>query len=154
MIPKFPSTVFSSQKCEIPHDEFAMLDETDMAKRETVGKRLKRARLELGMGVPELVEKIKRDYRAEVGITTVHFIEKDRVPNPGLKTIEFIALGDGLDPLEVFALGLDEPPELEPGFKQSQFAQLWKSYSKLDKEQKAFVDDYIETLIQKINRWR
>jgi len=135
-------------------DEFAILSDEDMAKRETIGKRLNSARLELGMSVPQLTKKIDEDHRAEIGESTIRDIEKDKTPNPGFKTIEFIALGVGLDPLEVIGLGLDDPPHFEPGFKVSQFGQLWKSYSGLDKEQKAFVDDYIETLILKIDRWR
>lgn len=138
----------------ISPDEFVMLSDTDMAKRETIGKRLKTAREALGLSVPQLREKIKQDHRAEVGNSTIRDIEGDKSPNPGFKTLEFVALGVGLDPLEVIGLGLDDPPELEPGFKQSQFAQLWKSYLRLGREQKAFIDDYIETLIDKIDKWR
>lgn len=152
---KLVSSTFSSPLNEISLGECVILPPTGMAKRETIGKRLNRARLDLGMSVPQLREKIFEDHRAEVGESTIRDIEKDKTPNPGFKTVEFIALGVGLDPLEVLSLGLDDPPEMEPGFKQSQFAQLWKSYSKLTKkEQRAFVDDYIETLIEKINRWR
>lgn len=139
---------------EIPQDRFAILSDTEMAKRESIGKRLNRARLDLGMSVPQLREKIFQDHRAEVGESTIRDIEKDKTPNPGFKTVEFISLGVGLDPLEVLSLGLDDPPEIDPGFKESQFAQLWKNYKKLDKEQKAFVDDYISTVIEKVNRWR
>lgn len=139
---------------EILREEFRILDETDMAKRETMGKRLKRARLELGLGVPELVKKIKQEYRAEVGETTIHYIEKERISNPGLKTVELIALGVGLDPLEVLSLGLDDPPELEPGFRESQFAQLFKLYQKVEKEQRPFCDELIKMLKERMERWR
>jgi transcriptional regulator with XRE-family HTH domain len=151
---KIMSNDFSLPLREISQDEFVILSDEDMAKRETIGKRLNSARLELGMSVPQLRKKIDEDHRAEIGESTIRDIEKDKTPNPGFKTIEFIALGVGLDPLEVIGLGLDDPPEMEQGFKASQFAQLWKSYSKLDKEQRAFVDDYIETLILKIDKWR
>lgn len=148
------STTFSREPNEISKDEYVILPPTEMAKRETIGKRLKTARLDLGLSVVQLVEKTLEDHRFEVGASTIRDVEADRTPNPGFKTIEFIALGVGLDPLEVISLGLDDPPELEPGFKASQFAQLHKSYAKLDREQRAFVDDYIETLIEKINKWR
>lgn len=148
------STVFSVTPHGISQDEYVILPFTDMGKRESIGKRLKSARLDLGLSVPQLVEKIFEDHRFEVGASTVRDVEADRTPNPGFKTIEFIALGVGLDPMEVISLGLDDPPEMEPGFKASQFAQLHKSYAKLAKEQRAFVDDYVETLIEKINKWR
>jgi len=148
------SNKISCRSSEISPFDFAMLLDEDMAKRETIGKRLKTARLNLGMSVPQLRGKIFEDHRAEIGASTIRDIEGDKTPNPGFKTLEFIALGVGLDPLEVIGLGLDDPPEMESGFKASQFAQLHKSYAKLDKEQRAFVDDYIETLIEKINRWR
>lgn len=154
MISKTASSEFSPTSSEISLEEYVILSDTDMANRETIGKRLKTARLDLGLSAPQLVEKILEDHRAGVGASTIRDIEADKTPNPGFKTLEFIALGVGLDPLEVISLGLDDPPEMEQGFKVSQFAQLHKSYSKLNKEQRAFVDDYIETLIEKINKWR
>lgn len=151
---KNESSGFLSNAHGILPTEFVMLSDEDMAKRDSIGKRLKTARLSLGLSVPQLREKIFDDHRAPIGASTIRDIEGDKTPNPGFKTLEFIALGVGLDPLEVISLGLDDPPEMESGFKVSQFAQLHKSYAKLDKEQRAFVDDYIETLIEKINRWR
>jgi transcriptional regulator with XRE-family HTH domain len=125
-----------------------------MSQRETIGKRLNRARLELGLSVPELREKIFRDHRFEVGESTIRDVEKDKTPNPGFKTIEFIALGVGLDPLEVISLGLDDPPELEPGFTVSQFAQIDRIYRRVRKDRRPFADEFIRMLIQAMERWR
>ena len=125
-----------------------------MAKRESIGKQLKTARLELGLSVPQLREKIFRDHRFEVGESTIRDIEGDKTPNPGRKTIEFIALGVGLDPLEVFAMGLDDPPELEPGYKESQFAQIQRIYGVVKKTEKPFIDDLIKILIEQMERRR
>lgn len=125
-----------------------------MAKLESVGKRLKTARLELGLSVPQLSEKIFRDHGFPVGGSTVRDIERDRTPNPGRKTIEFIALGVGLDPLEVFAMGLKDPPELEPGYKESQFAQLARVYGTVKKTEKPFIDGLIKMLIEQMERRR
>ena len=125
-----------------------------MSRRETIGQRVKRARLDLRISVPQLVEKIRRDHRVEVGETTIRDIERDRSPNPGLKTIEFVALGVGLDPLEVMILGLHDPPEMEPGFTESQFAQLGRVYKQVRKDKRPFADEFIEMLIERMERWR
>lgn len=125
-----------------------------MAKQESIGARLNRARLELGMSVPQLREKIFRDHRFELGESTIRDVEGDRTPNPGRKTIEFIALGVGLDPLEVFAIGLDDPPELEAGYTETQFAQLARVYKKVGKEYRPVADELVKMLIEKMGRWR
>jgi transcriptional regulator with XRE-family HTH domain len=125
-----------------------------MSPRETIGKRLKKARLDQRMSVPQLVEKIKQNHHAKVGASTIRDIEKDKTPNPGRKTVTFIALGLGLDPLEVLSLGLDDPPELEPGYTESQFAQLGRVYKQVRKDKKPFADELIKMLIEQMERWR
>ena len=125
-----------------------------MPQQETIGERLQRARLDLGMSVPQLREKIFRDHRAPVGESTIRDIENDKTPNPGFKTLEFISLGVGLDPLEVIGLGLGTPPELEPGYKESQFAQLARIYGTVKKTEKPFIDDLIKILIEQMERRR
>lgn len=152
MQPNDVSTFISRNERGMSRDEFCILSDTDMAKRETMGKRLHRARMDLGMSVPQLREKIFQNHRAEIGESTIRDIEKDRTPNPGFKTLEFIALGVGLDPLEVIGMGLDDPPEFESGFKESQFAQLWKKYLKTAKDRRPFADDYIKMLIKLLDQ--
>jgi transcriptional regulator with XRE-family HTH domain len=123
-------------------------------KRKTIGQSLATARERTGASVPVLVKKILDYYGRDIGESTVRDIEKDKTPNPGIKTIETIALGLGLDPLEVISLGLDSPPEMEPGFKASQFARLWKVYSRVSREKRPFADENIQSLIDKLDRWR
>jgi transcriptional regulator with XRE-family HTH domain len=123
-----------------------------MAKRESIGTHLKKAREATGMSVPQLMQKIRDEYGKVIGETTIRDTEKDRTPNPSIKVIEFIAIALRLDPLEVISLGLDDPPELEPGFKVSQFAQLWKSYSKLEKGQRPLYDEFLKMLIERMDR--
>lgn len=106
------------------------------------------------MTVPDLVRKIKTDHGKKIGASTVRDIEKDKSRNPGIKTVEFIALGLGLDPLEVVGLALNNPVEMEPGYKVSQVAQLWKTYSQVAKDRRPFADDYLQTLIEKFADWR
>lgn len=125
-----------------------------MAKRETIGQRLKTARLDLGLSVPQLREKIFRDHRAPVGESTIRDIENDKTPNPGFKTLEFISLGVGLDPREVISLGLDDPPELDTGYKETQFAQLARIYGTVKKTERPFIDDLIKILIEQMERRR
>lgn len=148
------SSVFSTKVNNIVLDEFVMLSNTDMPKRETVGSRLYKRRMELGLSLTQLRDKILQDFRFETGQSTIRVIENDKVPNPGIKTVEFLALGVGLDPMEVIGLALDDSPEVESGYKESQFARLYQSYKKLNREQRAFIDESVEMLISKIDKWR
>lgn len=148
------SSDFSPTASEISRDEYVILPPNEMAKRDSIGKRLKTARQALGMSVPQLREKIDRDFRAPVGESTIRDIEGDKTPNPGFKTVEFISLGVGLDPLEVIALGLDDPPEMESGFKETQFAQLARIYPTVKKSEKPFIDELVKVLIEQMERRR
>jgi transcriptional regulator with XRE-family HTH domain len=109
--------------------------------------------LDQGLSVRQLRAKISEEHSADVSESSILGIEKDRTPNPGFKTIEYIALGVGLDPLEVISLGLDDPPELEHGFKESQFAQMWRAYKQIGKEQKPFADELIKMVRERLSRW-
>lgn len=155
---KTMSSILSRNEREITlvqgEDEFYILSDAAMPKRETIGSRLYKRRLELGLSLAQVREKIYDDFKFAMGETTIRVLESDKVPNPGVRTLEFLALGLGLDPLEVIGLGLDDSPETESGFKESQFARLWQNYKKLDKEQKAFIDESVEMLITKIDKWR
>jgi transcriptional regulator with XRE-family HTH domain len=133
---------------------FDMLRPENMPQQKTIGQRLKTARLEQGMSVPQLVKKIFEDHRAEIGESTVRDIERDKTPNPGFKTIEFISRGLGLDPREVIGLGMDDPPELDSGFTESQFGMLGRAYKKIRKDKRPFADELIKMLIAQMERWR
>lgn len=137
----------------IPSEDFAILPPTEMAKRETIGERLKRAREELGLSAVQLREKILEEYRFEVGASTILATEDDKAPNAGRKTIEFMAKGVNLDPLEVFALGLDDPPELDPGYSESFVARMYRLYKKVRKEHRPVADDWVRTMLEKLERW-
>lgn len=125
-----------------------------MAKRETIGARLKRAREQAGMSVPQLVQTIRDVHNRDVGESTVRDAENDKTPNPGIKTVEAMALGLRLDVLETISLGLDSSPEFDKGFKASQFGRLWSSYSTLNKRRRDFADEYIQMLIDRIAHWQ
>lgn len=148
------SSTISPYGHEIPRDEYCILPLTGMGKRETIGKVLNKARLELGMSVPQLQEKILQDHRAEIGQTTIRDLEKDKTPNPGVKTIEFVALGVGLDPMEVMALALDDPPEQDSGFTETQFGQLHRLYKKVEKDERPFIDEMIKMLREQMEKRR
>jgi transcriptional regulator with XRE-family HTH domain len=125
-----------------------------MTRRQTIGQLLQQAREQAGLSVPQLVQRIREVHDKDIGASTIRDIEKDKTPNPGVKTLEFISLGVGLDPLEVISLGLDNSPELEPGFTESQFAQLGRTYKKVPKDKRPFADEFIRMLIQTMERWR
>lgn len=125
-----------------------------MVKKETMGMRIARARDEAGLSYAQLKAKIEKDFRADIGESTIRAIEGDVPPNPGIKTVELICLGLGLPPLEVIALKLDDPPETEQGFTESRFAAMWREYSRKCSRapagKRAPVDMLIELVIEKI----
>lgn len=126
-----------------------------MAKRQTIGQRVQDARLKAGItSVPQLTQRILDLYGKDVGASTVRDIEKDATPNPGIKTVEYIAKGVGLDPLEVIGLALDDPPESDRDYTDTQFAQLSKVYKKVNKENKPFADQLVQMLVEQMDRWR
>lgn len=130
-----------------------------MVKRESVGQRLKRARLEQGMSVPQVVTKVLEDHGFDVSASTVRGVEADATPNPGIKTIKAIALGVKLDPavvigLVVVGLVLEESPESERGFSSSQLARLWRECQTLTNGQRTFVDQLLTMLMETVDRWR
>jgi transcriptional regulator with XRE-family HTH domain len=125
-----------------------------MSRKETTGKQLKRVRMEQGLSVPQLVEKILRDHGETIGASTIRDVENDKTPNPGRNTVAKIARGLGLDPLEVLGLGLGNPPELDAGYTETQFAQLSRAYKQVRKDKKQVADDLVKMLIEQMERWR
>lgn len=126
-----------------------------MPKRQTIGERVRAARLEAGIdSIPQLTQRILDTCGQTVGQSTVRDIESDSTPNPGIKTLEHVARGVGLDPLELISLGLDDPPELDRGYSETQFAQLARTYKKVNKEKRPFADMLVRMVIEQIDRLR
>jgi transcriptional regulator with XRE-family HTH domain len=125
-----------------------------MAKRQTIGQRLRQAREQAGLSVPQLVQRIRELHGKDVGASTVRDAENDKTPNPGIKTIECIAKGVQLDPMEIIGLALENPPESEPGYSETQFAQLARVYKKVSKENRPVADQLVKMLIEQMERWR
>lgn len=126
---------------------------TTMVRRKTMGKRLEEARLALRMSLKDVQERISRDFRSDIGETTIRMTEKDRFPNPGIKTIELIARAVDLPPLEVIALHLDEPPPTnEEAFERSRFGQMYRLYKEKSPARKAWYDEHLDMLLDKMKR--
>lgn len=125
-----------------------------MEKRETMGEFLKKARLKARRTPKQLRERILAFYGAEAGESTIRDIENSATPNPGIKTVEYIARANGLDPLQVIALHLDNPPELKPGYTATQFAQLSDVYKRVRKDKKVFADELVRILIENLEQYR
>lgn len=116
---------------------------------------MRAARLEAGIdSVPQLTQRILDMCGQTVGRSTVRDIENDKTPNPGIKTLEYIAKGVQLDPLALISLGLDDPPELDRAYSETQFAQLARAYKKVKKENRPFADQLVRMLIEQMDRWR
>lgn len=134
-------------------DGEVILPAIQMVRKETAGMRLSRARLEAGLSYAKLASKIEKEFRAEIGESTIRSIEQDIPPNPGIKTIELICRGLGLPPLEVFALMLDEPPaETTNGFTESRFAEMWKEYLRAPAGKRGPADMLIEMVISQLRK--
>lgn len=119
-----------------------------------MGKRLKRARLEAGMSVAQLQEKIYRLYRAEIGETTIRYIEREKTLNPGYKTVEFISLGLGLDPIQILRMGLEDVEDITERPTDARLAHLWKLYAEIKAERRPFADEWIKMMTEKFEEWR
>lgn len=156
------STTFSIYETEISLRGSGMLrgpmarrpSKAEIAKEipKEMGNFLESSRLRQGLTLKRVKEIAEEDFRFELGATTVRDTENSVSANPGIKTIEGIALALGEDPLSVIAMALDEPLENSPGFKRSQFASLYMKYSKIeDPHRKRLIDDFLSMLIQKIN---
>lgn len=122
-----------------------------MVKRETIGQHLKREYEAQEMSAVKLSEKILREYGFEVGASTILATLDDKTPNTGRKTLEFICLGLGLDPLQVFAIGLETPQELDPDSKFGHMARLYKEVAKSIKPR---IDLLLEILVEQMKRRR
>ena len=126
-----------------------------MAKRLTIGERVRAARLDAGIiSVPQLAQRILQLYGKTIGESTIRDIENDKSHNPGIKTVEYIAKGIGLDPLEVINLGLDDPPETDREYTATQFAHLARIYKKVNKANKPVANQLVKMLIEQMERWR
>jgi transcriptional regulator with XRE-family HTH domain len=124
-----------------------------MVRRKSMGKRLEEARLALRMSLKDVQERIAGEFRSDIGETTIRAAEKDRFPNPGIKTIELIAKAVDLPPLDVIALHLDEPPSSnEEAFEKSRFGQLYRLYREKGPARKAVYDEYLDMLLEKMKR--
>ena len=120
-----------------------------MAEEETMGSRIRRAREELGLSVLALRDKIQLEFRAEIGETTLRELERDKPPNPGIKTVEMVARGLGLRPLDLIALALDEDMEdaaakLDLDFSKTRFIWFWKAYQNSSSRKRAMVDAMLQ----------
>jgi transcriptional regulator with XRE-family HTH domain len=129
----------------------------DMVKRETMGQRLRRARQEFGLSQAQLREKIANELGEDIGETTIREIERDRPPNPGIRTIELLARGVELPPLEVIALGLkvelqEAAGKAEREFNRGRFMRLWKLYQQAAARERKLVDEVLQMLSDRLGK--
>ena len=143
------SIEISGIKNDLPRDEFYILSDNPMPKREEPGKYLEKARKREGLTLVEAKERAEL-FRAEIGATTIRDVEAGRTGNPGVKTLEAICLAAGEDPLKVTAMYFEHPPEQEPGFQESQWAQMWKRYSKAKPDKRKFVDQLLAMAMKQL----
>jgi transcriptional regulator with XRE-family HTH domain len=122
-----------------------------MPRRKTMGETLKEARLSLNMSMADVQQRIEKEFKSTIGETTIREAERDRFPNPGIKTIELIARALYLDPLDVIALALDNPPaERIEAFEKSRFGQMREIHSRLKPARQAWYDEWFDVLIERM----
>lgn len=118
-----------------------------------MGTVLREAREAQGLTLKALARKIRTIHRAEIGTTTIRQVEQEIVPNPGLKTIELICRGLELPPLEILALGLDDPPpENMQRFSQSRLAALSEVYEALPPQRKVLWDEVLDMVFDRMRK--
>lgn len=105
-----------------------------------MGARLREVRLEQGLSTTDLSKKIHRDYGRRTSHSTILILE-NRDVDSGFKTVESVALGLGLDPLEVLALGMEETPKPEGLIKQ-----LAEAYRQVREDKKPIADKFLDML--------
>ncbi len=124
-----------------------------MVRRQKAGQRIRETRQAQGLSLKALAEKIREEFRYEIGESTIRVTEQDEFSNPGIKTIEMIARGLGLPPLEIIAQYLDDPPpETTERFSRSRLAVLADVYEVLPARRKVWFDDFIEMLIDRMRK--
>jgi transcriptional regulator with XRE-family HTH domain len=124
-----------------------------MAKRKTMGKRLLEARQALGMTRKDVQDRIRDEFGATIGETTIRAAELDQFPNPGIKTIELHARAVDLSPLEVIAQHLDEPPaEKTHRFSKSRFGIMSEIYEALPPDRKLLFDEMLDMVMERMRR--
>ena len=118
-----------------------------------MGKALVEARNRLGISRKDVQDRISREFKQDVGETTIRAAENDQFPNPGIKTIEMIARAVDLPPLEVIALHLEEPPpETKQRFSRSRFAVISEIYDMLPADRQIWYDDMLEMIIERMRK--
>lgn len=128
-------------------------DSGRMVKPETVGQYLERVRRGQGLSLNDLERLIK----GEVSSSNISKVERDVSGNPGVKTIEAIARGLGLQPLDVIGRFLERELEItagktERGFSKSRLMRLWKLYAGASPQMKTLVDEIVQMLIDRLSR--
>lgn len=151
---------FSQNSDGIPFDDFDMLADmprTAAAKAKNKGNRkpkpgrkpttdfqkfLVALVRETGMSATEFQEfSDARGWRVPASTLTTTLFEST---NPGIKTVEAIAITLGKDPLAVMAKALDTPPEDQmEGFGTSLLATAWNFYKALDEQGRQYFEHYV-----------
>jgi transcriptional regulator with XRE-family HTH domain len=116
-----------------------------MRRRLPPGEILSRNLKEAGVTVPEAVRRaLAKGYK--ISNNTLNYILRDETENPGLFTIEAIAVAINKAPeqlaAEFFGIRSDDP-----NFKGSQFAMLHEFYKGLTPQQKQKAGPFIDGLL-------
>lgn len=98
------------------------------------------------------VERQARRRGGKLGKSTVDGIINGTVKNPGILTLRELAWGLGRPVEEVVAAALGIPNTEKTGFTKGDFANLWDSYSQLDKACRNFIDKVLEMLDREMRR--
>lgn len=123
-----------------------------MVRRKTLGQRLRAEREAQDLSLDDLVERIAK-IGGNASETTIRSIEKGVTLNPGVKTIEEIALGLNLPPLEVMEWALsDPPPEKTQRYSESHFAIAAQLYESSPPGRKLIYDEILDMLIERMRK--
>ena len=147
------SSDISKNKNGTPFCDFGMLAPS-MSKREPPATYLK-GLLKEKFGenyVLKAHEKAKR-MKLNLPVTTIRDLidETKHSRGPSISTLRTMAAVADQDEVDFVSHWLDRPIDHE-GYAESQFAALWRSYSKLQKEKQERIADYIRMMINEMDR--
>lgn len=125
----------------------------NMVRRKTKGAALRELRVSAGFSIEALAEVIKKKGLGEIGTSTIRSIEAGVTTNPGVKTLEQIALGLDQSPADVIAMWLDDPPpEATQRFTKSRFAAMSELFDTLPPGRKVWYDEVLDMVFERMRK--
>lgn len=134
-------------------NQLRVVESDKMVRRKTRGAALRDLRVGAGLSIEALSLRILEKGLGEIGTSTIRSIEAGVTSNPGVKTLEQIALGLDQSPADVIAMWLDDPPpESTQRFTKSRFAAMSELFNALTPARQLYYDEVLEMVFERMRR--